>query len=401
MDRFLVGLLGVEAFLLASERFGWFAFNERRGWTVLITLSVVCLAVLLILLWLAVSLLFRRRFQFSIRSLCVLTLVVAIPCSWFAVKMQQTKRQREMVTTLVRAGGRVRYDHMYFSQESYVPKKRMPNPLWLVKLLGIDFLDNVTILHLYPNSSAPNRPLSDADLAYLESFPHLESLILSRKEVTDVGLVHLRNFSRLKELSLGTPKVTDRGLKHLKSLEQLRYLELGCGGVTDRGLVHLNSLKELRHLRLHCAVTDQGLAELTSLTQLEVLESYGATTPTVELHREMRALDDPTQMDFIETPLRDVMDFLGEFHRARITVDQEALRVVDVSRDVQITIHRKGITLDMALTEILTPHGLAWMITPDGIVITTKEIVDKELAGVARLRKSLPNLKKVRVCVDW
>ena len=33
-------------------------------------------------------LLFRWRFQFSIRSLLILTMLIAVPCSWLAVEMK-------------------------------------------------------------------------------------------------------------------------------------------------------------------------------------------------------------------------------------------------------------------------------------------------------------------------
>jgi hypothetical protein len=35
--RFFLGLLAVQVLLLLSERFQWFTFNEKKGWTVLIT----------------------------------------------------------------------------------------------------------------------------------------------------------------------------------------------------------------------------------------------------------------------------------------------------------------------------------------------------------------------------
>ena len=35
-DRCVIGLLVVEGLLWLSERFQWFAFNEKKGWTVLI-----------------------------------------------------------------------------------------------------------------------------------------------------------------------------------------------------------------------------------------------------------------------------------------------------------------------------------------------------------------------------
>ena len=31
-DRVVLALLAVEAFLILSERFGWFPFNRHKGW---------------------------------------------------------------------------------------------------------------------------------------------------------------------------------------------------------------------------------------------------------------------------------------------------------------------------------------------------------------------------------
>ena len=94
-DRLIIGLLAVEGFLLLSEQFQWFAFNERKGWTVLIAVAAVCLALVVMFLWFAASLLFRLRFQVTVRSLVVLVVVVAIPSSWFAIELREAERQRQ------------------------------------------------------------------------------------------------------------------------------------------------------------------------------------------------------------------------------------------------------------------------------------------------------------------
>jgi hypothetical protein len=44
-------LLAVQVFLLLSERFRRFAFNDKKGWTVLIAVGLVGLAVLVMLVW--------------------------------------------------------------------------------------------------------------------------------------------------------------------------------------------------------------------------------------------------------------------------------------------------------------------------------------------------------------
>jgi uncharacterized membrane protein len=86
-DRLLIALLAMEGFLLLSERFRWFAFNEHKGWTVLICLTTVGAGFVLMLLWFLVSLVLRLRFQYSVRSLLFLVVVVAIPCNWLAVEL--------------------------------------------------------------------------------------------------------------------------------------------------------------------------------------------------------------------------------------------------------------------------------------------------------------------------
>jgi hypothetical protein len=77
----IVGSLVVEGLLWLSERYTWFWFNEKKGWTVLIAVAAVGVAMLVMLLWFIASLVCRWRFQFSIRSLLVLVLAVAIPCT--------------------------------------------------------------------------------------------------------------------------------------------------------------------------------------------------------------------------------------------------------------------------------------------------------------------------------
>ena len=94
LDRFVIGLLVGEGLLLLSERFRWFPFNTHRGWTVLITVAAVGVAMFLALAWLAGSLLFRRRFQFGLRSLLLLLVAVAIPCSWLAAEMKRANKLR-------------------------------------------------------------------------------------------------------------------------------------------------------------------------------------------------------------------------------------------------------------------------------------------------------------------
>ena len=69
----------MEGALFLSEQF-------PKGRAALIAIATVAVTIVLMLLWLSLALLFRRRFQYSIRSLLLLTVAVAIPCSWLAVQ---------------------------------------------------------------------------------------------------------------------------------------------------------------------------------------------------------------------------------------------------------------------------------------------------------------------------
>ena len=65
-DHAVLGLLAVEALLWLSERYHWFAFNQHKGWTVLITAATVGVALLLMFFWFFAALVFRLRFQFAV-----------------------------------------------------------------------------------------------------------------------------------------------------------------------------------------------------------------------------------------------------------------------------------------------------------------------------------------------
>jgi hypothetical protein len=103
----LIGLLAVQIFLLLSERFQWFAFNEKKGWTVLIAVGVTGLTVLALLLWLAMSSFLRRGFQFNFRFLLLFVVVLSVPLGWFSWQMREgMARLREALPSFASMVGR-------------------------------------------------------------------------------------------------------------------------------------------------------------------------------------------------------------------------------------------------------------------------------------------------------
>ena len=75
------------------------------------TIAAVGAVFVLMLLWFLVALVFRRPFQFSLRSLLLLVVVVAIPCSWLATEMKAAREQHAAVEAIKKLGGLVCYDY--------------------------------------------------------------------------------------------------------------------------------------------------------------------------------------------------------------------------------------------------------------------------------------------------
>ncbi|MCE9546192.1 MAG: hypothetical protein K8T25_11815 [Planctomycetia bacterium] len=159
----------------------------------------------------------RRWFQFSLRTLFILTTLAAIlfaSLSWWSYKARQ---QREAVASLRAAGAIVMYDFQ-LAQRPPVKVLRPPHrPAWLVDKLGVDYFANVVCVGI--SSQAPH-----ADFALLQTLPTLTEIELNGSRVTDDDLVYLAGLSELVQLDLSSTAVTGTGLVHLRGLTQLKRL---------------------------------------------------------------------------------------------------------------------------------------------------------------------------------
>jgi hypothetical protein len=158
----------------------------------------------------------RRWYQYSLRTLLIFVTLFALACSWFAVKMQQARRQREAVEAIEKLGGEVWYETPNDKPGFYYYPKHSPNSTWLRKILGNDFFDNVNILS-YSNTNA-----TDLDLTYLKELTQIHTLDLYNTKITNDGIPFLKKIINLHTLSLNSSKVTYNGLIHLKDLAIVR-----------------------------------------------------------------------------------------------------------------------------------------------------------------------------------
>jgi hypothetical protein len=98
-----------------------------------------------------------------------------------------------------------------------------------------------------------------------------------------------------------------------------------------------------------------------------------------------QALATPTQMEFTDQPLTDVVDYLKDYHSQKlghpfeIKLDNKALNDAGIAPDTPVTTNLKGISLRSALDLVLRELQLTWTIDDEVLLITTPEEADNRL----------------------
>jgi len=102
-----------------------------------------------------------------------------------------------------------------------------------------------------------------------------------------------------------------------------------------------------------------------------------AATPKLPLRygekAVIEALAEPTEMEFIETPLDDVLAHLQNKHRIHVRRDRKALDDVGIGTDTPITISLSGVPLDVALKTMLRDLDLTFTVRDGMLLVTTLE----------------------------
>jgi hypothetical protein len=92
-----------------------------------------------------------------------------------------------------------------------------------------------------------------------------------------------------------------------------------------------------------------------------------------------KALGEPTELEFIETPLSDVIDYLKEHHHIEIQLDNKALADVGIGSDTPVTMNLRGVSLRSALKLVLRNLNLTWTVQDEVLLITTPEEAESRL----------------------
>jgi hypothetical protein len=238
-DRFFIALLLAECLLLLSERLQWFGFNLHKGWTLLIAIACAGVAAILPIFFFAVTLILRRRFQFGVRSLLMLFVVIAVPSSWLEVEVREASERCKAATAIEKLGGLIWYDYQVVDGCDYPLFDRSPpsGSTWLRGLLGDDAFTSIVGVQMLGSSTQA----TDASLKYLRRFTTLQTLSIQGSYITDMGLENLKELNQLQALGLIDTQITDAGLEHLEGLTKLKELYLAGSRVTPAGVKKLQS----------------------------------------------------------------------------------------------------------------------------------------------------------------
>jgi hypothetical protein len=287
----LVALLILEGLFFLAERCQFLP----KGWPVLLSILAVGLSLVGLMLLFVVSLIVRWRFQFGIRSLFLLTVVVAIPSSWLAAEMKHAQPQARIITEIGRLGGRVGVGdgHVVFSAGMY-PVDTL-EPEWIRRILGHAFFrDDVRYVDFR------DCTLNDAQFAEISQAAGIErvhGLDLTGTKITDQGLACLQRWHALEDLEMGSTATSDAGLRNLEGLTNLSILSLSNTDVTGATLDSLGGLQKLETLKIeNVPMSIEGLQTIKGLRQLKSLTFGGspitdASLRQVEGFTQLKVLD--------------------------------------------------------------------------------------------------------------
>lgn len=210
----------------------------------------------------------RRRswLRCSIRSLLLVVTVVSV---WLAVVSSRARSQKQAIDRVKQLGGFLGFDYKLDANMKWRKDPKLPAPVWLIDLIGEDYVRSVWIVN-FDDGSDP----TDDDLEVVERFDTLKQLtLMNRKKITDEGLRHVSGLTELEVLALNGTNVSGEGLSHLRNCRRLKGLPMNNTPLMDIGLSHISHLGNLEWVQLSgTQITDQGLSHLSGLTNLESLE---------------------------------------------------------------------------------------------------------------------------------
>lgn len=197
----------------------------------------------------------HRWLRISLRSLLLLTLVIAVGIAWFA---NYAHRRKSAFAAIRDAGGKIQMAN----------EPRTAIALKLERWFGSELF--VMTYKVDLRKTKANNDL----LKHVAVLRELRALDLSHANVDDSGLKTIAHLP-LQELWLQSTNVTDHSAHTLSTMSSLEFLALNATSVTDQFLEDLGTLPSLQNLGLRGSkITGAGLRCLARHPRLKKLDVY-------------------------------------------------------------------------------------------------------------------------------
>jgi hypothetical protein len=192
------------------------------------------------------------RPRFTIRSVMIITVLVAMGCGWYAVKRKHLQRRAQAITHLVELSGPVSW---YDGGTEF-------EYLYGIELEG-HFIDErlwreISVLTEARKVSLIETNVTDHDFKHLRRFWNIRDLCLYNTRVTSVGVRSIAKLKSLETLIISNTLIDDDTIDSLLQLKNLSTLNVRGTNISTLGIARLR--RAMPNCRLYC---DDNIFELT------------------------------------------------------------------------------------------------------------------------------------------
>ena len=343
----------------------------------------------------------RRRFlQVSLRTLLILTTLVAVVLGILTRVHHRVQEQKFAVARIKALGGQVEYDYEE-GKSSPKQKRTPPGWPWLRQLVGDEYFQDVVGITL------DGTPVSDADLGVIGKLRGVKTLSANGREktgyhryfsrpfkipepvfsrITDDGIRRLGPQRNLVVAMLAHTSVGDEGVKEIAHWQNLEVLNLDCTHVTSSGMELLENLEHLKSLKLRkTIIDDNAVASLCRLLTLEELDITGTEVSGVGLFK-LRA----------ELPSCNLNGSFLDLSAVSIDPDPESMRWKEMTRNMWDLERDNSLKLLILANPAVTDLHLSDLDRLEDTDVIDLRRTKVTAAGVQRLQRALPKGKIVR-----
>ncbi len=135
-----------------------------------------------------------------------------------------------------------------------------------------------------------------------------------------------------------------------------------------------------RHREIHQFLTTYRdvIAELKK-NEGKFPTTFSSTATSAGRAKIQAALDGKMTVEFLDTPLSEIVDYFTNLANIPISIDSVALNDIGLGTDTPLTLASKDRRFQDILRRLLTPKGLVFMIRDETLQITTAEVAESEL----------------------